>query len=92
MTDVNVSTGRALRYGVLIGLIVLAIGLITESFSHDTGMQILKAGMAAIIFTPMVSIVVSAVALYLEKDYRWFGWVSLLFAITMIGLAVSYFY
>ena len=38
-----------------------------------------------------VSIVVSAAALYLEKDYHWFEWVMLLFMITLVGLAVSYF-
>ena len=91
MIDVNISTGRTLRYGVLIGLFVVTVGLIAEAFAHDTGMDILKVGIAVIIFTPMVSIVVSAVSLYLEKDYRWFGWVSLVFIITLVGLAVAYF-
>ena len=88
----NTATGRTLRYGVIIGLLILAAGMLTMSVSEDTGMGILKMGIAVIIFTPMVSIVVSAVALYMERDYRWFGWVSILLAITLAGLAVSYYF
>lgn len=91
MMDMNIATGRTLRYGVVIGLAILLIGLLTEAFSHDSGMSIIWVGLAVIIFTPMVSIVVSAAALYLEKDYHWFEWVMLLFMITLVGLAVSYF-
>ena len=92
MMDMNIATGRTLRYGVVIGLAILLIGLLTEAFLQDAGMSVIRVGLAVIIFTPMVSIVVSATALYLEKDYRWFGWVMLLFMITLVGLAVSYFY
>ena len=90
--DVNIATGRTLRFGVVIGLATLLAGLLTEAFSHDAGISVIRVGLAVIIFTPMVSIVVSATAFYLEKDYRWFGWVMLLFMITLAGLAVSYFY
>ena len=92
MIDVSVSTGRTLRYGVILGLAVLTVGLIIEIISHDTGMSVITAGIAVIIFTPMVSIVVSAVALYIEKDYYWLGWVSILLLITVIGFAVAYLY
>ena len=92
MIDVSVSTGRTLRYGVLLGLGILVVGLIAEMISHDTGMTMITAGIAVIIFTPMVSIMVAAVSLYLEKDLVWFGWVSLLLIITVIGFIVAYLY
>ena len=92
MIDVNASTGRTLRYGVMIGLAILAAGIITGLLSQDTSLSIMKAGIAVIIFTPMVSIVVSAVALYTERDYRWFGWVCILLVITAVGFTVAYFY
>ena len=92
MTDVNVSTGRTLRYGVILGLAILVAGLLISAVSQDLSTDIMTVGIAVIIFTPMVSIVVSAVMLYLEKDYRWFGWVSVVLVITLVGLAVAYFY
>ena len=51
MTDVNISTGRVLRYGVVIGLIIISIGMAAEFVSEDAGMPILEAGIATIIFT-----------------------------------------
>ena len=92
MTDVNVSTGRTLRYGVILGLAILVVGLLISAVSQDLSTDIMTVGIAVIIFTPMVSIVVSAVMLYLEKDYRWFGWASVVLVITLVGLAVAYFY
>ena len=92
MTDVNVSTGRTLRYGVILGLAILVAGLLISAVSQDLSTDIMTVGIAVIIFTPMVSIVVSAVTLYLEKDYRWFGLVSIVLVITLVGLAVAYFY
>ena len=92
MMDMNIATGRTLRYGVMIGLAILMAGLLIEAISYDVGMSFISVGLAAIIFTPMVSIAVSASALYMEKDYRWFGWVLLVLIITLVGLAVSYFY
>ena len=92
MIDVNTSTGKTLRYGVICGLIILIVGLVAQLFSDETGLSIIRAGIAVIIFTPMVSIVASAIALYTEKDYRWFGWVCLVLLISAVGFVVSYFY
>ena len=92
MIDVSVSTGRTLRYGVLIGLAILVAGLIAEIIAYDMGISIITAGIAVIIFTPMVSIMVAAASLYLEKDYVWLGWVSILLIITVIGFIVAYLY
>ena len=90
--DVNTSTGRTLRYGVICGLVIVMVGLVAQLFSEDTGLSLIRVGIAVIIFTPMASIVVSAVSLYLEKDYLWFGWVCILLVITAAGFAVAYLY
>ncbi len=92
MIDVSVSTGRTLRYGVLIGLAILVAGLIAEIIAYDMGISIITAGIAVIIFTPMISIMVAAASLYLEKDHVWLGWVSILLIITVIGFIVAYLY
>ena len=90
--DVNTSTGRTLRYGVICGLVIVMVGRVAQLFSEDTGLSLIRVGIAVIIFTPMASIVVSAVALYSEKDYRWFGWVSVVLVISVVGFLVAYFY
>ena len=90
--DVNTFTGRTLRYGVISGLIIVMVGLVAQLFSEDTGLSLIRVGIAVIIFTPMVSIIVSAVALYFEKDYRWFGWVLVVLVISVVGFLVAYFY
>ena len=90
MIELNVSTGRVLRYGITIGLMILVAGMIASAMSADISDSILKAGIAVVIFTPLVSIFVSALALYLEKDLYWLGWVLLVIAISMVGLYVSF--
>ena len=90
MIELNVSTGRVLRYGITIGLLILVAGMIASAMSVDISGSILKAGIAVVIFTPLASIFVSALALYLERDMYWLGWVLLVIAISMVGLYVSF--
>ncbi|MBO7410051.1 MAG: hypothetical protein J6T68_03910 [Candidatus Methanomethylophilaceae archaeon] len=90
MIELNVTTGRVLRYGITVGLVILLIGMVASAMSADVSDSILKAGIAVVIFTPLVSIFVSALALYLEKDMHWLGWVLLVISISMVGLYVSF--
>jgi len=90
MIELNVTTGKVLRYGITIGLAILLVGLIASAMSADVSDSILKAGIAVVIFTPLISIFVSALALYLEKDMYWLSWVLLVIAISMVGLYVSF--
>ncbi len=90
MIELNVTTGKVLRYGITVGLAILLIGLIASAVSADVSDSILKAGIAVVIFTPLISIFVSALALYLEKDMYWLSWVLLVIAISMVGLYVSF--
>ena len=90
MIELNVTTGKVLRYGITVGLAILLIGLVASAMSADVSDSILKAGIAVVIFTPLISIFVSALALYLEKDMYWLSWVLLVIAISMVGLYVSF--
>ena len=90
MIELNVTTGRVLRYGILTGLAILLIGMIAMAFDGDIGETILTAGMAVVIFTPLLSIFVSAIALYIEKDRYWLMWVIIVIVISLIGLYVSF--
>ena len=90
MIELNITTGRVLRYGITVGLMVLLAGMIASAMSSDISEIILKAGIAVVIFTPLASIFVSALALYVEKDRYWLVWTLLVIAISMVGLYVSF--
>ena len=89
MIELNSSTGRMLRYGISVGIAVLLVGLIATAFSDDVGEKILWAGVAVVIFVPFVSIIISALALYTEKDWYWLKRVVLVVAISLVGLTIS---
>ena len=89
MIELNSSTGRMLRYGISAGISILLVGLITYMITEDIGEKILWVGIAVVIFVPFVSIVVSALALYSEKDWYWLKRVILVVIISLIGLALS---
>ena len=89
MIELNSSTGRMLRYGISVGIAVLLVGLVTTAFSDDVGEMILWAGVAVVIFVPFISIIVSALALYTEKDWYWLKRVILVVVISLVGLTIS---
>ena len=89
MIELNSSTGRMLRYGISAGIAVLLVGLIATAFSDDVGERILWAGVAVVIFVPFVSIIISALALYTEKDWYWLKRVVLVVVISLVGLTIS---
>lgn len=90
MIELNRSTGRTLRIGITIGIAVLALGLLVSLFLQDFGEKILWFGIGIIIFVPFLSVIVSAVALYVERDMYWFRNVLLVIGISVIGMVVSF--
>jgi len=87
--ELNPATGRVLRYGITTGIAVLLLGLLAGIFSADVSENILWAGVCIVIFVPFVSIIVSALALYSERDFYWLRYVILVIAIGIAGLAVA---
>ena len=90
MIELNRSTGRVLRYGITAGITVLTVGLIALIFSADFAEKILWVGVGIVIFVPFISVIVSAVALYVEKDFYWLRYVLMVIAISVVGMIVSY--
>ena len=84
------SSADRIRRGAAQRLAILLIGMIAMAFDGDIGETILTAGMAVVIFTPLLSIFVSAIALYIEKDRYWLMWVIIVIVISLIGLYVSF--
>ncbi len=89
MIELNSSTGRVLRYGITAGIAVLIVGIIAGIFSEEVSDTILWIGVAIVIFVPFVSVIVSALALYAEKDWYWLKRVILVVVISAVGLVIS---
>lgn len=89
MIELNSSTGRVLRYGITVGIAVLLVGMLASIFSEDVSGTILWVGVGIVIFVPFVSVIVSALALYCEKDWYWLKRVILVVVISAVGLAIS---
>ena len=89
MIELNPATGRTLRYGITLGILVLLIGMLISIFNSGISETVLWAGVCIVIFVPFVSVIVSALALYSERDFYWLKRVFLVIIISIIGLAVA---
>ena len=89
MIELNPATGKMLRYGITFGILVLLIGLLTNIFSEEIGENILWSGICIVIFVPFLSVIVSALALYSERDFYWLKRVILVIVIITVGLVVA---
>jgi len=84
------NTAAALRYGIVAGIIVIAIGLMVSSFDTVYEDRILWFGILILLATPLFGIVVSLISLAAEKDWKWVSVASVLLAIIASGVVVAY--
>ena len=89
MIELNPATGRTLRYGITFVILVLLIGMLIGIFDGGMSDTELWVGIGIVIFVPFVSVIVSALALYCERDFYWLKRVFLVIAISIIGLIVA---
>lgn len=89
MIDLNKGTGWTLKYGIAVGIATLIVGLIAGMVSDEIGESLLLIGIGIMVFIPFASIIVSALALYIEKDVRWFRCVLVLIAVSVVGMYVA---
>ena len=86
--SLNSETSAVLRWGTLIGLAVMAVGLILSL--ADLGDTVLAAGILILIFTPPAGVLVSTKCLIQEKDWIWVRVAVLLIIILVAGCLLSY--
>ena len=84
------NTAAALRYGIVVGIIVIAIGLMTSSFDTSLEDRILWFGILIMLATPLFGIVVSMISLAMEKDWKWVSVASVLLSIIAVGIILAY--
>ena len=85
--DLNSATVRVIQTGTIIGIAILAIGLLLSG--TDYGERVLLTGAVVLVFTPLAGIVASMTCLIREGDTRWAAVGGVLIAIVLAGLAFT---
>ncbi|MBR4503590.1 MAG: DUF1634 domain-containing protein [Candidatus Methanomethylophilaceae archaeon] len=85
--NLNKTTARTLRVGIIIGMALIAIGLILSALGYGNSM--LSAGILILIISPLAGVIASFAALATEKDWFWASIAAILLAITVVGMVLA---
>ncbi len=89
--DLDRDTSMVLKYGIAVAICILAVGAIIGAFDEGLSHTVMNGGLAVLIMIPFLSIIVSAVALYMEKDRYWLLVAIGLLVITGAGMAIAWY-
>lgn len=81
------STATTLRVGILLGLALIVIGLITEWAGMGDGL--IYAGLLLLIASPFLGVITTTVCLFVEKDVYWGVIGIILLLITSSGIILN---
>jgi uncharacterized membrane protein len=84
-------TSFVLRYGVIIGVVIIVIGVILHLADLDIYEKVMFSGIAIIVFTPFAGMFVSFTALTLNKERTYALAAAVLIFITVIGMVIGYY-
>ncbi|MCL1904920.1 MAG: hypothetical protein FWG19_02205 [Methanomassiliicoccaceae archaeon] len=79
-----------LRYGSVIGVIIVAIGLLAYIFEMIHSETVMTAGIAVIVFTPFAGMIVSLISLSANREKRYAISAATLIAITVAGMLIAF--
>ena len=85
--DLNSATVRVIQTGTVIGIVILAVGLLLSGTEY--GEKVLLTGAVVLVFTPLAGIVASMACLIREGDTKWATVGGILIAIVLAGLAFT---
>lgn len=88
--DLDKSTGYVLRYGVYVAIAIMVLGLVVQQFA-EVGGTIINVGVGLLVLTPFFSIIMSAFALYTERDYKWLRVAMCVLLISIVGIVSAFF-
>ena len=79
-----------LRYGAMIGIIIVSAGLLIDLAGLECGRDVMTAGIAAIVFTPFAGMIISFVTLSVTNEKRYAIAALALIAISVAGMLVAF--
>jgi uncharacterized membrane protein len=88
--SLNSATSCVLRWGTVIGIAFMIIGLILSCLHQPVlSDRALWLGIFVLICTPAAGIAVSYASLIKEKDWRWVKAATVLIVVIVLGLSLS---
>lgn len=81
------ATSKTLWAGAVLGIAVIAMGLIVNILGY--GENILWLGLLILIISPMLGVVVSAFYLLKDRDYAWAAVALILIAMTAVSILIT---
>lgn len=83
------STSLVLRSCLIIGIILIAVGLVFSE--NDHGGRIMWIGLLILIISPFLGILTTYAHLIKDKDRKWAMVATVLIAVIVVGLLISIF-
>jgi len=84
------STSFVLRYGAIIGVIIVAVGAVMHLADLSYSGTVMTAGIATIILTPFAGVIVSFVTLSMNREKRYAIAALVLIAIILAGMLIAF--
>lgn len=78
---------RVIQTGTIIGIAILALGLLLSG--TDCGHDILLVGAVILVFTPFAGILMSLACLLKAGDKKWATVAVILIIVVIVGLAIT---
>ena len=83
-------TSFVLRYGAIIGVLIVTAGAIMHLFDIGNSVTVMTAGIAVIVFTPFAGVIASFVTLSINKEKRYAAAAFSLIAIILAGMLIAF--
>ena len=83
------NTSFVLRYGSIIGVIVVAVGLLADLIGRSYGETIMLSGIAFIILTPLAALFISFATLSVNKEKKYAVAALALIAVIAAGMFIA---
>jgi len=87
MHELNSTTSAVIRTGTVIGIVIMAIGLLLSG--TDFGSRILLVGTVILVLTPMCGVATSTICLVEAGDRKWVAVALCLILVVVTGLAIT---
>ena len=88
--NLETNTSSVLRYGAIIGIIIVAVGAAMHLIDVPYSEEMMTAGIATIILTPFAGLLVSFAALSSNGEKRYAIASLALIAITILGMLIAF--
>ena len=84
------NTAAALRAGTIAGITIIAVGLLLSAFDNEHTENVLWFGILVLIASPLFGLLISAVTLVTERDWKWVSASAVLLAVITAGIVAAY--